>query len=108
MELKLEEMQLYCEEQRKESEKLEHILIERDSKHCQEKDRLHEEIMSLKKKYVEDIKVKCCKGRSYLFIITLNDYSFCVLEGSLIRLSLNIVLILSNTLTEGSFGTVKL
>jgi len=61
MELKLEEMQLYCEEQRKEAEKLEHILIERDSKHCQEKDRLHEEIMSLKKKYVEDIKVKCCK-----------------------------------------------
>ena len=31
-----------------------------------------------------------------------------VLEGSLILLSLNIALILSNTLTEGSFGTVKL
>ena len=39
--------------------------------------------------------------------VGLNRYD-CVLEGSLIRLSLNIVLILSNTLTEGSFGTVKL
>ena len=39
--------------------------------------------------------------------VGLNRYD-CVLEGSLIRLSLNIVLILSNTLTEGSLGTVKL
>lgn len=35
-------------------------------------------------------------------------FNNCVLEGSLIRLSLNIVLILSNNLTEGSLGTVKL
>ena len=39
--------------------------------------------------------------------VDLSRYD-CVLEGSLIRLSLNIVLILSNTLTEGSHGTVKL
>ena len=39
--------------------------------------------------------------------VGLNRYD-CVLERSLIRLSLNIVLILSNTLTEGSRGTVKL
>ena len=39
--------------------------------------------------------------------VGLNQYD-CVLEGSLIPLSLNIVLILSNTLTKGSLWTVKL